>query len=113
MSWVLLVGIAWALLALPAALLLGRTLCAADRRELAVYAVPVPAVLSTESFFAAFSASPSRLLTAGRHWPPPESSRLTQSPLSAPCELNGCAPVRMASNPSLGGRPYSNASDTP
>jgi len=71
MSWVLLVGIAWALLALPAALLHGRTLCAADRRELAVYAVPVPAVLSTESFFAAFSASPSRLLTAGRHWPPP------------------------------------------
>src|SRR3954452_2007503 len=64
MSWVLLVGIAWALLALPAALLLGHTLCRADRRELAAQATPVRGFISTEDFFAALSAS-ARPITHG------------------------------------------------
>jgi hypothetical protein len=60
MSWVVLVGFAWVLLALPAALLLGRALRVADRRALAMQAAPAPAVITTEDFFAALAGSPRR-----------------------------------------------------
>jgi predicted ABC-type sugar transport system permease subunit len=47
------VAIAWALLALPAALLLGRGLRVIDRCETAVQDPPIPVVVSTHDFFAA------------------------------------------------------------
>jgi hypothetical protein len=56
MSWVLLVGIAWTLLALPAALLLGRAMRPADGRKHTMRGAPVPAVITTEAFLAALTA---------------------------------------------------------
>jgi hypothetical protein len=42
MIFVLAIGIAWVLLALPVALLIGRKLRYADRRELAERPLPIP-----------------------------------------------------------------------
>jgi hypothetical protein len=56
MSWVLAIGIAWALLALPMALLTGRGLRLADRRDEAARGPRIPDLVPGD-LMAALSAS--------------------------------------------------------